>query len=121
MPDDACNVVKTDLLAGTPTRFTTAFPIYIANEDEFEGGNQFIILRNPRRDPVQTVSGSVLYTKRSCTIEIKAPSTSIRDNIYLDIIDILTATNRGYKIEKGKDRPISKGNFRLPVDVSMLL
>lgn len=121
MPDDACNAVKSDLLAGTFTRFTKAFPIYIENEDDFQGGNEFIILRNPRRDPVQTVSGSVLYTKRSCTVEIKAPSTSIRDNIYDDIIDILIATNRGYKIERGKDRAISKGNFRLPMDVSMLL
>ena len=121
MPEDACNAVKSDLKAGTYTRFRNAFPIYIEKEDDYQGGNEFIMLKNPYREPVQTVDGSVLFTKRGCVIEIKANSTKVKDDLYDDVIDILTATSRGYKIEKGRDLPISQIQTRISLNVSFLL
>lgn len=121
MPEDACNAVKSDLKAGTYTHFKNAFPIYIVNEDDYQGGNEFIMLKNPWRDPVQTVDGTVLFTKRGCDIEIKANSTKIKDDIYDDVIDILTSTGRGYKIMKGTDLPISQVQTRISLKVSFLL
>lgn len=121
MTDDACNAVKSDLKAGTYTRYKDAFPIYIENEDDYQGGNVFILLKNPIRIPVQTVDGSVLYTNRSCTLEIRATSTKIRDDLYLDVIDILTSTGRGYKLKRARDLSIHTGQFRIPLDVSMML
>ena len=121
MADDACSAVKSDLQAGTPTNYTTAFPIYIENKDVIQIGNVYILLKNATREPVQTVDGSVLYTKRGCTIEIIANSDTIRDAVYLDVIAILTKTNRGYKIKRGRDSPIHQRQNRIPMEVSMLL
>lgn len=119
--DDACSAVKSDLQAGVYTNYTEAFPIYIQGKDPYQGGPVHITLKNPKREPKQTVSGSVLYTKRSCTVIIVATSQTIRDNLYLDVVDILTATKRGYKLKRAKDdhfNPVLNG---LPLDVEMLL
>ena len=119
--DDACSAIKSDLKAGTYTHYTKSFPIYIQGNEPYEGGDVHITLKDPRREPVQTVSGSVLYTKRSCTVIIVATSQTNRDNLYLDVVDILTATNRGYKLKRAKDdhfNPVLNG---LPLEVSMLL
>ena len=121
MADDACSAVKSDLSAGVHTNYTGNYKVYIENEDEFEGGNVFIILRDATREPVQTVDGTVLYTKRSCTLNIQANSTTNRDNLYDDIVNILIATTRGYVLKKGKDTPANKEKFVLNVSVSMLL
>ena len=121
MADDACSAVKYDLQAGTFTNYPTAFPIYIENKDVIQIGNVYILLKSAFRDPVQTVDGTVLFTKRGCTIEIVANSDTIRDAVYLDVIAILTATNRGYKIKRGRDSPIHVRQNRIPVQVEMIL
>jgi len=119
--DDACSAVKSDLEAGTYTNYTDIFPIYIIGKDVWQGGNVYINLSDPTREPVQTVDGSVLYTKRSLKVTIVANSQTIRDNLYDDVVAILTATNRGYKLKRAKDdhfNPVLNG---LPLEVSMLL
>ena len=123
MGDDASSDIKADLVAGTYTNYTGTTPpiIYIENKDEFNGGKVYILLRSANRDPVQTVSGSVLYTGRSCSIIIVANSITNKDNLYLDIVNILTATARGYKIGKGRDQPRTKTQTSILVPVSMLL
>jgi len=119
--DDACSAVKSDLQAGTYTNYTNKFPIYIENRDKFEGGKVYIILRNPTREPIQTVNGTVLYTKRSCTIMIVANSAGNRDKLYDDLESILISTNRGYKLKRGKDDHRHEGLFGLPLEVGMIL
>lgn len=121
MADDAYNAVKDDIKAGVHTRYTDAYPIYIVRLDAYEGGNVFLLLRNGFRDPVQTVDGSVLYYKRGCRIEIYATSEDNRDKLFLDIIDILTSTNRGYKIKRAKDVPHHQTLIGLPLEVEMIL
>jgi len=124
MADDACSAVKADLEAGTYAFFTTGaknFPIYIENDDDFQGGNVYIGLIDPTRDPVQTVDGSVLYYKRGCTVVIVADTKTARDNLYKDVEDILTATSRGYKLVRGKDQMFTRERFALPLEVSFLL
>lgn len=119
--DDACSAVRTDLQAGTFTRYTDAFPMYIRALDPFQGGSVYIILQGAWRDPVQTVNGPVLYTKRGCVILISATNPALRDQVYLDIVDILTATNRGYKIKRSKDKQQHQLLTDMPVEVEMLL
>ena len=121
MADDACSAVKSDLQAGTFTRYTTDIPIYILRQDTFQGGNVYIVLKNPTREPVQVVNGTILYTKRSCIIDVVCPNPDIRDNLFLDITDILIATNRGYKIKPGTDMPINTDQTRTILKVAMLL
>ena len=121
MGDDACNAVKSDLKAGTYTNYTTDFPIYIKGGDKFQGGNVFIHLKDGSRTPVQTVSGSILYTQRSCSLQIMANTTTNRDALYDDIIDILTSTSRGYAIKKGRDDPYSTEHYSLTLDLTFLL
>jgi hypothetical protein len=119
--DDACSAVKSDLQAGSFTNYTDSFPIYIENVDDFQGGNVYIVLRAPWRETEQTVNGTVLYTKRGCTILIVANSATIRDQLFDDLENILPATGRGYKLKKGKDNHRNKNLFDLPLEVEMLL
>ncbi len=121
MGDDACSAVKEDLKAGSYTHYVNNFPIYIENKDTFQGGNVYIGLIDPTREPVQTVDGSVLYYKRGCTVVIVGDSDLARDNLFKDVVAILTATNRGYKLKKCKDMMINRERFALPLEVSMLL
>jgi len=121
MPDDACSAVKEDLEAGVYTNYTTKFPIYIENKDYFQGGNVYIGLIDPTRDPVQTVDGSVLYYKRGCTVVIVGDTDVARDNLYKDVEAILTATGRGYKLKRGKDKMFNRERFALPLEVAFLL
>lgn len=117
---DACSDVKADLKAGTYTRFKTAFPIYIEDKDTFKGGNVYIILRDAYRNPIQTVDGMVVYTEKGCSIEIVASSTTIKDDLYLDVEDILTGVNLAYIITNVTDLPIHKRQNRISFDVSMI-
>lgn len=119
--DDACSVVKADLEAGTFTRYTTSFPIYIIGKDPFKGGNVYVILDQATRTPVQLVNGPILFTKRACLIEIVAPIAATRDDIWDDIVDILVATSRGYRINSGADRPVHYKQNRVRMRVEMLL
>ena len=125
MPDDACSAVKEDLEAakdaGSFTNYTDPFPIYIENKDYFQGGNVYIGLIDPTREPVQTVDGSVLYYKRGCTVVIVGDTDTARDNLFKDVVNILTATGRGYKLKRGKDKMFNRERFALPLEVSMLL
>ena len=122
MPDDACSAIKADLEAGTFTNYTVGDEVfYIENEDKFEGGNAYILLKDPTREPVQVVNGPVLYTKRGCTIVIFGDSPTIRDELYDDVIAILSATSRGYTFKRAKDKIWSESQFTLPLEVSMLL
>lgn len=113
--------MKADIESGTPTRYTAGYPIYRENMDEFQGGPVYIFLSNPDRNPVQTVSGSILYEKRSCTIEIVATSADNREDIYDDICDILIATSRGYKLKRAKDNPVHAEQNRILLEVEILL
>lgn len=121
MPDDACSAVKADLEAGTFTNYTTKIPIYIIGNDIFEGGKTYITLKNPTREPVQTVNGTILYTKRSCQITIVAPSQAIRDAIYDDLEAILPATSRGYVLKSAKDDHFNPELNGLPLQVNFIL
>jgi len=121
MGDDACSAVKADLEAGSYTNYIDEFPIYIENKDTFQGGNVYIGLIDPTREPIQTVDGTVLYTKRGCTVVIVGDTDTARDNLYKDVVNILTATGRGYKLKRGKDKMINRERFGLPLEVSMLL
>lgn len=119
---DACTDVKADLIAGTFTNYgSDNIPIYIEKAEPFKGKNVYIILKDAFREPIQTVDGTVLYTKRGCTIIITANTTTNRDRIYLDITNILIATSRGYKITRGRDQPTNKKRLDLLIKVSMLL
>lgn len=121
MSDDACSVVKSDLKAGSYTNYTNSFSKYIVGKDTFQGGDVHIILDNAWREPVQTVSGSILFTKKGCSLEIVAPTAEIRDSLYLDIVDVLTATCRGYIIKQIKDKPVHKNQQRMMLKVEMSL
>lgn len=121
MADDACSAVKDDLQGGTFTRYNNSIPIYILRQDTFLGGNVYIVIKDATREPVQLVNGPILYTKRGCTIDVVCPNPTIRDNIYLDITDILIATDRGYKIKPGTDKPINSNQTRNVIKVAMLL
>lgn len=117
---DACTDVKSDIESGTPTRYTDAFPIYIRNSDKFESGHVYIILSDPWRNPVQLVNGPILYEKRGCRLNIKAPVQTICEDIYDDIVDIFTATSRGYVFKRIKDHPETTDQNRIILDVEML-
>ncbi len=120
--DDACSAVKADLEAGSFTNYTIGDLVYyIENEDKFDGGNAYIFLKDPTRDPIQGVNGGVIYTKRGCTVGAFGDSPTVRDNIYKDIVAILTATNRGYKLIRARDKMWSQNQFTIPLEVSMLL
>lgn len=123
MSNDAYTDIKTDLKAGTWTNFGSTPVIYIERKTVFKGlvKNAYINLKGATRDPVQTVDGTVLYTKRSCVIEIVGTSTTAKNNIYDDIENILTATSRGYILTRGRDSPQNKKNDTLTILVSMLL
>lgn len=120
MANDMCNVVKTDLAAGTYTRYTTSFPIYIQNQDEFEGGNVYIVLLEGKRRPTIAANGSIIYTEKSCTIRISAPSTTIRDNLLDDVLDILYASSNNYNIEADQiDTPANKELFEITIPIKI--
>ena len=119
---DACTDVKADLKAGTFTNYgSDDIPIYIENRDPFKGKGIYITLKDAFREPVQTVDGTILFTKRGCTITIVANTTTNRDNIYDDIVSILTATSRGYTFKREKDQPQHKKRLDLSIIVSMML
>lgn len=124
MSNDAYTDIKADLEAGTFTNYgSNNIPIYIEKKSVFKGfsKNAYINLKGASREPVQTVNGTVLYTKRSCIIEIIGTSTTAKNNIYDDIVNILTATSRGYTLTRGRDSPQNKKNDTLTILVSMLL
>lgn len=121
MADDACSTVKSDLEAGTWTNYGSTPPIIITDQHPKKPKNKYIELFNSTREPIQTVSGSLLYTKRSCQIRIVMNTTTNRDNVYDDIFNILTATCRGYTITRGKDIPDNKKRLTTTIIVSMSL
>lgn len=121
MGADACSSVKTAILAGAKTRYTTPFPIYIKDKEVMEGGEVYIELSGAYRMPFQTIDGMVLYTERGCSVEIVAPSTEIKDDLYDDVEDILTAIDLAYIITNVSDLPIHAGQDRITFDVSMIL
>lgn len=121
MADDACSAVKADLEAGTYTNYKVTFPIYIHGKDVYEGGPTYILLDGAWKDPTQTVDGTVLYNKRGCNVIIRATSQEIRDQIYDDVEAILTATNRGYKLKRARDRHFNPELNRTIWGVEMLL
>jgi len=119
---DACTDIKADLIAGTFTNYgSDSIPIYIDNKDAFKGKGIYITLKDAFREPVQTVDGTILYSKRGCTITIVANTTTNIDNIYDDITTILSATNRGYVFKRIKDQPQNKKRLDLSIIASMLL
>lgn len=106
MADNPCSIVKTDIEAGTFTRFTTDFPIYVDGVDKYQGGNYFIHLSDPIVNPIQGVDGGILYNKQGCKLLIHARNIDSGDDIYDDIIDILKAvTSRSYVFQKLQERP----------------
>ena len=119
--DDACSAVKADLESGTYTHYTTNFPIYIKDHNRFQGGNVYIILSDCLRTPIQTVNGTILFTPRSCSLQIVANTPSNRDDLYDDVISILTSTSRGYTIKRGKDLPYDEKHHSLTLQLSFLL
>ena len=121
MGDDACNLVKTALLAGAYTKYTSAYPIYIENKDKFQGGNVYVLLKGAFRNPVQTVDGMVLYTEKGCTVEVIANSEKFKDDLYSDIEDILTAVELAYIITNLSDNPDNESQDGLSFDVSMII
>ena len=119
---DACSDIKSDLKAGTFTNYgSDNIPIYIEKAESFRGKGIYIVLKDAFREPVQTVDGTILFTKRGCTVVITANTTTNRDSIYDDIVSILTATSRGYTFKRGKDQPQNKKRLDLSIMVSMLL
>lgn len=121
MGDDACNLIKTALLAGAYTKYKNAYPIYIENKDKFQGGNVFVLLRDAFRNPIQTVDGMVLYTEKSCTVEIIASSEKLKDDLYSDIENILTKVELAYIITNLSDNPDNESQDGLMFDVSMIV
>ena len=119
--ENACNDVKTDLQNGTFNLYTTDFPIYIKDEDSFQGGNVYILLQNGLGDPIQLVNGPVLITPRSCDIIIRATSTTIINNLRDDVEKLLIATSRGYHSFKTRNFPDAKNIFRIKMSVKMTL
>lgn len=119
--EDACAAVKSDLQAGTFTITTYTPPIYIIGKDEYQGGNVRIHLKDATREFEQLVNGPILYTKRGCTILIIASSAAIRDDVFNDVVNILVATSRGYKLKRGKDNHHNRNLNGLPLEVSMIL
>jgi len=108
MADDACALVKTDLQAGTFTRYTASFPIYINGKDKFMGQAKqvWFLLSNGRGNPVHTSAGTVLFTRHSCRLLIHAPSDELRDDLYDDVKDVLTASSsRSYVIKELIESP----------------
>lgn len=121
MGDDACNLIKTALLEGAYTKYKDAYPIYIDNKDKFQGGNIYVRLRDAFRSPVQTVDGMVLYTEKGCTVEVVASSEKLKDDLYSDIEDILTAVELAYIITNLSDNPDNESQDGLTFDVSMII
>ena len=117
--NDACNRVKTDLKAGTFTHYTTSFPIYIHEEDQFQGGNVYISLRDSKRPPVQSFTGSVIYNKKKCTLTITASNKTDRDNLHDDVIEVLT-TAKPYKIVDVRDSLGPQNLFSEEIDIEVL-
>ena len=121
MVNDACNIVKTDLQAGSYTYYTTSFPIYIRDQDKMEGGKTRIEIYGGIRIPIMSAEGSVIFYDRSCTIEIQTTSTTIRDNLYTDVLNILKAASNTYTITDIRDYPDTKNIFRVQIDVDILI
>jgi hypothetical protein len=121
MANEACAVVKTDLGVGPWTNFGGIGPIiYNTGIEDFEGGNDYIKLRDGIRNPLQLVNGPVLLNSGSCILEAHGANQDNVDNLYLDIIAILTATNRGYTFKRGRDAPMGKTLFTITMEVSYL-
>lgn len=118
--NDACNLIKIDLEAGTWTNYKSAPNIYIQDEDVSQGGNVYIGLYDGRRDPIQAYNGTIIYTNMSCTIEIVTTNTTDRDNIYNDVDTILKATNRSYILNRVDDEPNTPNLFRIIIEVSFI-
>lgn len=119
--DDACSLVKDDLEKGSYTRYTDNFPIYIDKKDVFQGGNVYVLLKFPIRNPMQDFTGKVIYTEGGCTIVVVCNTDTIRDKLYLDIIDILNATNRGYELEHGTDNMNHQNQVGHSLEVALFL
>ncbi len=120
MANDACDLLKTDLEAGTWTNYGSTPNIYIEDKDEHSGGNTYIKLSEGRRDPIQAFSGSVIYYERSLVLEIVAPNAIDRDNIYLDIIAIGNVTNRGYVFDRSDDLHENPELFRTIIEIKFI-
>lgn len=120
--DDACSVVKSDLKGGTWIRYTDGPPpLYRENADKFKGGPIYIRLLEPRREPNQDFTGTIIYTRGGCIILAMAPSDTIRDNLYLDVIDILNATDRGYLFDFSSDLTTSIKRLSNSIEVSLFI
>lgn len=117
---DACNIVKSELTAGTWSNFGSKPNIYINNEDDFHGGNQYIQLSIPARTPIYTTNNQVIYYDYSCTLTITAQTTTIRNNLYSDIEAILEAADSSYTIQTIREPAGNKKHFEAKFKIQIL-
>jgi hypothetical protein len=118
---EPCQQVKDDLKAGTFSNYTGSLPIYILDQDDFQGGSNHLRLSRGKRDPIVAANGKTIFVNAQCTIEIRASSIDNRNNIYDDIISILESASLGYVPTNESNTPDSKNLLRKSFGIKFIV
>jgi len=99
---DLQTTIQSDLQAGTWTNFVSTPTVY-KDTDEIEAHDEWIQLSQTAGNIVQAINGAVILFEDKCELEIRSANRTDLNKLYVDTINILNATSRGYSYLKTRD------------------
>jgi len=126
MANDAANIVKDVLVAGTWTNFTRGLttnsnpPIFILYEDKVKLGETYITLENDPGMPIMLANATLMFVDRPCKIQIFARNETDRENIFEDIKALMKASNYSHTYTRNQERSPNQQRSNLEVTIKLL-